>query len=249
MTFAIAARELRSLFLSPLAWILLAVVQVILAWVFLLLIDELFERQQELGSTPVGPIGVTDLVAAPLLHIGAWVLLLVVPLLTMRLVAEERRSHTLPLLLSSPVTVTQIVLGKYIGVVSFLLVMVGMIVLMPLSLYAGTNLDAGKLAAGTLGLFLVGASFASAGLFMSTLTTQPAIAAVSTFGLLLILWLIDASVEAGSASLLKDLSILRHYEGLLRGLFDSADIGYYLVFISAFLGLSVCRIDSERRAI
>lgn len=247
MIFTIAARELKSLFLSPLAWAILAVVQLILAYIFLVSVDQFLEVQPRLIGMTDAP-GVTDIIAAPLFGTAAVVLLLVAPLLTMRLVSEEHRNRTLSLLLSAPVSMTEIILGKYLGILLFLLVMLGMLALMPLSLLLGGSLDFGKLGAGLLGLGLLLAAFAAAGLFMSTLTTQPTVAAISTFGLLLLLWIIDwtSGARAEVSGVLNYLSLTRHYEPMLKGMISSVDIGYYLLFIVTFLVMSVRRLDAER---
>lgn len=248
MIFTIAARELRSLFISPLAWSILAVVQLILAYMFLTQLELFMSLQSRLLGMAGAP-GVTEIIAAPLLGNAAVVLLLVVPMLTMRLVSEERRSQTLSLLFSAPLSMTEIVLGKFLGVMGFLLIMVLLIVLMPLSLLLGGSLDFGMLAAGALGLILLLAAFAAVGLFMSTLTVQPTIAAVSSFGVLLLLWIIDwaGNAESGQASeLFAYLSLLRHFESLLKGVFDSADVLYYLLFVTLFLVLGIRRLDAER---
>ncbi|MFO7642075.1 MAG: ABC transporter permease subunit [Candidatus Competibacteraceae bacterium] len=247
MIFTIAARELRGLFLSPLAWTLLAMMQGLLAWIFLILIDEFRSLEgQRVGLEPVP--GVTDLVAAPLLRVAAWALLLLTPLLTMRLFSEERRVGTLDLLLSAPVTPTEIVLGKYLGVLTFLLAAVALIALMPWSLAAGATLDFGKLGAGLLGLSLLAASFAAAGLYLSTLTAQPAVAATATFGLLLAFWIVDlAGAGQGAVSpVFHYLALPRHLDALLLGLIHSADVAYYLLFSAAFLGLAIRRLDNIR---
>ena len=247
MIITIAARELRSLFLSPLAWAILAVVQLILAYIFLVSVDQFLEVQPRLVGMTDAP-GVTDIIAAPLFGTAAVVLLLVAPLLTMRLVSEEHRNRTLSLLLSAPVSMTEIILGKYLGILLFLLVMLGMLALMPLSLLVGGSLDLGKLSAGLLGLGLLLAAFAAAGLFMSTLTTQPTVAAISTFGLLLLLWIIDwtSGARAEVSGVLNYMSLTRHYEPMLKGMINSVDIAYYLLFIITFLVLSVRRLDAER---
>jgi len=247
MIFTIAARELKSLFLSPLAWAILAVVQLILAYIFLVSVDQFLEVQPRLVGMADAP-GVTDIIAAPLFGTAAVVLLLVAPLLTMRLVSEEHRNRTLSLLLSAPVSMTEIILGKYLGILLFLLVMLGMLALMPLSLLVGGSLDFGKLGAGLLGLGLLLAAFAAAGLFMSTLTTQPTVAAISTFGLLLLLWIIDwtSGARAEVSGILSYMSLTRHYEPMLKGMINSVDIAYYLLFIITFLVLSVRRLDAER---
>jgi ABC-2 type transport system permease protein len=244
----IAVRELRAMFLSPLAWAILAVVQLILAYVFLVQVDLFVQWQPRLAALEGAP-GVTEVVAAPLFRTAAVVLLLVVPLLTMRLVSEERRARTLPLLLSAPVSMTEIVLGKYLGLLTFLGLVVGLTALMPLSLLAGGDLDLGLFAAGVLGLALVVASFAAAGLFLSAVTDQPTVAAVSTFGLLLLLWILDWAGSAGgeqARSVIGYLSLLTHYDALLKGVFDTRDVAYYLLFTVTFLVFAIRRLDADR---
>ena len=154
MIATIALRELRSMFLSPLAWTVLAVSQLILSWIFFTQIDVFFSIQKELTTLPNAP-GVTDLVIAPVIEVASIMLLMVSPLLTMRLISEERRNGTLCLLLSAPISITEIVLGKFLGILLFYVLFVAMIALMPLSLMMGTDLDLGKLAAGIIGLLLL----------------------------------------------------------------------------------------------
>jgi ABC-2 type transport system permease protein len=247
MMLTIAGRELKSLFLSPLAWSILAVVQFILAYLFLAQVDNFLLLQPRLAGMEGAP-GVTDIIVAPLLGDAAIVLLLVAPLITMRVLSEERRSGTLSLLFSAPVSMSEIVLGKYLGILGFFFIMLALVTLMPLSLLIGSPLDLGKLAAGLLGLALMLAAFAAAGLFMSSLTEQPTVAAISTFGLLLLLWIVDWAGGSGEevSGLLQYLSLVRHYESLLKGLFNSSDVLYYLFFIVAFLGLTIRRLDADR---
>lgn len=247
MVRAIAARELKTLFLSPLAWAVLAVVQLVLAYLFLSQLDRFMLVAPQLAGMEAAP-GVTAIVVGPLLGDAAMLLLMVTPLLTMRLLSEERRARTLPLLLSAPVSMTEIVLGKFAGMVGFLLLMVALIALMPLSLLLGGALDFGMLGAGLLGLALTVTAFAAAGLFFSSLTSQPVVAAVSTFGLLLVLWILDwvGGAQQGTTALVGELSLLRHYQPLLKGVFSSADVAYFVLFIALFLGLAVRRLDAER---
>lgn len=252
MVFTIAAREVRSLFLSPLAWTILAVVQFIMGYLFLLQLDFYTQIQPRLAAIQGAP-GLTDVVVGPILGNAVIVLLLVVPMLTMRLVAEERRGQTLCLLFSAPVSMTEIVLGKYLGILLFLAVMLCLIALMPLSLLLGASLDMGMFAAGLMGLALLLAAFAAVGLFMSSLTAQPVVAAISTFGILLLLWILDwaggtatASRGADVGGVLSYLSLLRHYEPLLKGIFNSSDVLYFLLFILTFLVLTIRRLDTYR---
>ncbi len=245
MAFTIAGRELRSLFLSPLAWVILGVVQLILALLFLALLDQYINDIQPRFAGFEQMPGVTDFVVTGLFQNAGVILLMVIPLLTMRLISEERRNRTLSLLFSAPVSMTEIVLGKYLGVLAFLLIMVGMIALMPLSLLAGGGLDFGKLAACVLGLSLLVAGFAALGLFMSTLSNQPTVAAISTFGALLLLWIINWS-RSGAGGVLEYVSMLHHYGSLLSGLVSTEDLLYFILFILAFIVLSIHTLDNDR---
>lgn len=245
MIFTIARHEVRRLFLSPLAWVILAVVQFILAWMFLQFIESFVAMQSQLLGME-SEYGVTEVVAAQLFGTAAFVLLLVVPLISMRLITEERRNKTLPLLFSAPLSMTEIVLGKFLGLYAFLLIQIIFIALMPLSLLVGGGLDFGLFAAGLLGLALLFGSFAAVGLFMSTLTAHQTIAAVGTFGILLVFWLLDWARAGAEGGFLPYLSLLNHTEPFLKGVFDTRDILYHLLFIGTFLALSVRRLDMDR---
>ncbi len=246
--FNIAARELRSLFLSPLSWTVLAITQAFVAYTFLVKLERFLALKPHLPGLPDAP-GLTAIVAAPALKAAGMVMLLVVPLVTMRLVSEERRSGTLSLLLSAPISMTDIVLGKFLGVMSFFGIVVLVILLTPLSLLAGGTLDYGLLASGLLGLLLLIASFAAAGLFMSTLTAHPAVAAVSTFGLLLLLWNMDwagTGAAEGVRPLFSYIAVTSHFNALLQGVVDSADLIYSLLVVVTFLVLAIRRLDAMR---
>ncbi len=247
MAFTIAVREFKSLFLSPLAWTLLAILQVILAFLFLTQVETFNMLQPKLAGLDNAP-GLTDIVVTPLFGNAGIILLLVTPLLTMRLIAEERRNKTLALLLSAPISNTDIVVGKYLGVLGLLVIMVVMTALMPLSLLVGGDLDLGKCAANLLALTLLAAAFAAAGLYTSCSAGHSTIAAMSAFGLLLLLWILDWTAGMGEqrAYVFEYLSILRHFQNLQSGLISTTDIGYFLLFIAIFIMLSIRRLDYDR---
>jgi ABC-2 type transport system permease protein len=247
MLFTIASRELRNLFLSPLAWAIMAVLQPILAYLFLTQVDTYMTLQPRLAGVEGAP-GVTDIVVAPLLQTVGFLFMLIAPAITMRVFSDEKRNRTLSLLLSAPVSMSDIVLGKFLGVTLFFLLLLIMLAAMPLSLYAGTSLDSGKLAAGLLGLALLLSSFAAIGVFMSSLTEQPVVAAISTFGLLLLLWIIDWSGNSKEqvASLFAYLSLQTHLTSFLKGLFSTTDVAYYLLLTTLFLVLGIRRLDQQR---
>jgi ABC-2 type transport system permease protein len=243
----IARREIGAMFCSPLAWILLAVIQAILGFLFLTNLDNYFLLQPQLMQFENTP-GVTDIVITPLMHVAAIIMLMIMPLLTMRSFAEEKRNRTLRLLVSAPLSMSEIVLGKFLGLMLFVFILLTMLMLMPLSLYLGTSLDSGKLLSIYLGMLLLLATFTAIGLYLSSLTENQTIAAISTFGVLFMLWIIDwlgGSVSNGQ-SVLSYLSLLQHHQSMLEGVFNSSDIAYYLLLIVGFLVLTIRQLDRER---
>lgn len=246
--WTIAAMEFRRLFHSPLAWVVLALVQFVLAWVFLLGLNEYLTQVMPRMAGRENAPGITDLVVSAVWLWAGLVMLAVMPVLTMRTFAEERMNHTLPLLTSAPVSALQLVLGKYLGLLGLLMLAVLMWALMPVSLALGTSLDWGRLLSGMLGLFLLLASFAAAGLYLSALASQPVVAAVSTIGLLIFLAVlyVSGSAQGSASTLFVYLSHFGHFLSFLEGMFDSSDLVYYLLFIGFFLGLAVLRMGNER---
>lgn len=247
MIWTIAQRELRSLFFSPLAWLILAVVQILLAWKFLSLIELFYQLQPQLIKINNAP-GVTDLVVAPLFDFSKILLLMIAPLITMRLISEEKQNGTLPLLFSSPLSMTQIVLGKYLGALLFFSLLIMQISLMPLSLLLGTELDMGKFAAALLGQFLTISAFIALGLYLSCLSQQPITAAVITYGLLIMLWIINiaGNTEAGQTNFFNYISMNQHSLQMLRGIVHTSDIAYFVLFSLMFIVLSIRQLDSQR---
>jgi ABC-2 type transport system permease protein len=242
MILTIARHEISAMFLSPLAWVILGILQTLLGYMFLAQVDNYYILQPQLLGLENTP-GVTDIVVASLFQVAAVILLMIMPLITMRSIAEEKRNKTLSLLISSPISMTEIVLGKFFGLLLFVVILVSLLMLMPLSLYLGTALDTGKLFSIYLAMILLLGSFAAIGLYLSSLTDNQTIAAASTFGALLMLWIIDWKFGDGVASY---LSLLQHYQNMLQGIFDSSDIAYYLILITAFLVLTIRQLDRER---
>ncbi len=247
MIFTIACREFKSLFLSPLAWSILAVLQLILGYLFLTQIENFTSIQAQLASIDNAP-GMTDIIVHPLFANASVILLLITPLLTMRLICEERRNKTLSLLLSAPLSGTDIVLGKFLGILGMLALIVFLISLMPFSLLLGGDLDFGKFFSNILALLLLVSAFAAIGLYTSCIASHPTIAAICSFGLLLLLWILDwtTGLPGQNSETLQYLSILKHFQNIQSGLINSADLCYFLLFISTFLILSVRRLESDR---
>ena len=247
MIHTIASREFKNQFLSPLAWTILAVLQFIFAYFFLTQVEAFNSYQTRLAGVDNAP-GLTLIVVMPLFSNAAVILLLVTPLLTMRLICEERRNKTLALLLSAPIASYEIILGKYLGVLALLMSVVALLALMPLSLLVGGSLDFGQFFSNILAISLLVAAFSAIGLYMSTIAAHPTIAAISSFGVLLLLWMlnISRSIRQESSELFDYISLLNHYQSMQTGLLNTEDIGYFLLFIVTFLVLSIRRLENDR---
>ncbi len=253
MIFTIAGKELKALFASPLAWVVLTLLQLMLGFGFLKRLDDFMQIQAQLIQMP-NPPGITELVVAPLYSTAAIVLLFAVPLLAMRLIAEERRNQTMVLLVSAPLSMTEIALGKFAGLAAFLLLVVGITTLMPLSLLLGGRLDFGLLASLVTGMALLCACFAAVGLYASCLTAHPIAAAMIAFSALLGMLLVGETAADGlrgrgwpvPAALAQVLSPLKNFETFSKGLLDSYSVACMLLLIAAFLILTIRRLDAAR---
>lgn len=253
MINTIAGKELKALFSSPLAWIVLTLLQLILGFGFLTRLNDFMQIQPQLLQAP-NPPGITELVVVPVYATCAIILLFAVPLLAMRLIAEERRNQTMVLLMSAPLSMTEIVLGKFCGLLGFLLLIVGVTTLMPLALLAGGRLDFGLLASVVGGIALLAACFAAVGLYASSLTAQPISAAIIAFCLLLGMLLTGETASDGlrergwtvPAALAQVLSPLKNFESFAKGSLDSYSIACMVLLTAVFLVLSIRRLDAAR---
>lgn len=244
MILTIARFELRRLFLSPFAWTVLAIVQFIHALLFYIFLSRFLQQPDVYDGR-----GLTEIVVAGFYQSSGLVMLLITPFLTMRLFSEEYRAGTIRLLLSAPVSISSLVLGKFFGLLIFMFSMLAMISLLPASLMLGATLDYGQFISAILGLGLLLAGLTAAGLFVSSLFRQPVIAAICTFTLLLMLWTMHLAAGGqadGAGSVASYLSILHHYNNFTEGLFNSVDLVYFLLMIASFLLLGIWRIDAVR---
>lgn len=242
--FSIARHEFRRLFISPFAWVILAGVQFILAVFFYLLLSKYLES----GSVYAAR-GLTAIVVSGMLQIAGLVMLVISPLITMRSFSDEYRNGTIKLLLSSPVSMFALVTGKFAGLLLFYFCQLILILLMPLSLLSGTSLDSGLLFSGICGVFLLLTSFVAIGLFVSSLSSSPALAAVNSFLLLMGLWLIHVINDTDNIyleSFINYLSLQKHFNALLSGAFNSSDFIYYLLLTSLCIVLTIWRLDALR---
>ena len=244
MIIDIAVFELRRLLSSPLAWIILAITQLLLALLFYNLLS-IYLQQPALFEGQ----GLTETVIAGYYQRSGIVFVLLIPFITMRLLSEELRSGTIQLLFSSPISVTQLILGKYLATVLFLFCILCLISLIPASLATGTSLDSGHFAACALGLIMLMVTLSAIGLFISGLFRSPSAAAVTTFSILILLWTAHAAGNNSNETLsavFNYLSLYRHFASFTYGVINTADFFYFFILGLVFVLLSIWRLDSMR---
>jgi gliding motility-associated transport system permease protein len=244
---AVTRLEWRRLRVRPLAWVLAALTLAWLAWNFTLLLGGFLAGQIQNAARADGP-GLTDLVGVPLLGQLAQLAFLVVPLLSMSVIAGDRRSGTLPLFFAAGIPASRIVLGKYLAVLTWLLLWLVLTLTMPLALAHATHLDWGKLAAATLGMALMLATLAALGVACSAFASHPAIAAAAALILGLALWSVNlgaqmAGINGGAVNW---LAMSSHLQPLLRGLVSSTDLVWFVLLIVLALALATRRLGAER---
>lgn len=246
MIYPILKRELRSYFASPLAYIILVVFQVISARFFFLYLQGFLQFQLDPSyQVQLGELNLNNLVILPYFGTISIVLLLIVPLITMRLIADEKKNYTAELLFTSPIKIHTIVVGKFLAALILLLIMLLLSSINVFVLMVHGNPDFGAVISGYIGLFLLGASFLSVGIFASSLTENQLVAAVISFGVLLLLWLVGALSDTES-SLLGYISVINHYEDFGKGIIRLNDTVYYLSLIFLGVFLTYTSLESER---
>ena len=247
MIWTIAGKEWKTLMRSPMTWIALAIMQAVFAWLFLLGIEGWLQIQAKAALNPHSP-GVTAWVIEQCFTPASTLILALSPLLTMRLIADERRGSGIELLLSSPLSPSVIVVGKLLAAFGVLALLIALLTVMPLSLVFFTDIDIGALFTATLGLLLFALACCAVGLYFSSLTDQAAVAALGAFGILFLLWVagITQPSSGDQESALAYVSIAGHLRSFLSGLIDTADIAYYLLLCGLFISLAVRKIDNLR---
>lgn len=245
MIFNIIRKELKSLFSSPMGWVVLALLQFVFGTFFLIGVDQYFQTMSG-AMRPEQRIGITAFVGQSVFGIASFVMLFAVPLLSMRLISEERRQQTLTFLFSAPLSITEVVLGKFFGLVSFLSIVIVFIAAMVSSMNLWTEVDFGYIFSNVLGLWLLVASFSALGIYVSSLTSQPVVAGIITFIALFALLILDHFLAGDPTSTMAYLSLMRHFEPFSRGLLDTKDFAYFILFIITFLTLTIRRLDADR---
>jgi ABC-2 type transport system permease protein len=248
---AVFRKEIRLYFGSPIAYAVLAIFSLVAGWFFYNVFGyyALMSMQAAMNPMMGRDLSVTEGVLRPLFQNISVILLLMMPILTMRLFAEEKRSGTIELLLTYPVRDGEVLLGKYLAALTIFVGMLALTLVYPLLVAWTTPFESGPLVTGYVGLLLEGAAFIAIGILISSLTENQVVAAVATFGTLLIFWVISwASDSAGPTlgRILSHLSITEHFDPFARGVIDTKDVIYYLDLTILSLFLTLRSLDSKR---
>ena len=245
---AIAQKELRGYFASPIGYIIVGFFTFLYGYFFVVMLNYFMTQSMQMGAMG-GTQNINEMLIRPLMQNVTVILLFVMPAITMRTYSEEKRSGTIELLLTSPVTDLQIILGKFFGALALYGVMLAVTLIHVGVLFIYGNPEWKTIATGYLGLVLLGASFISIGLLVSSLTKNQVVAAVVTFALLLFFWIISWIGTFSSPTinqLTTYLSIIDHGEDFWKGVIDTSHLIYYLSFITFGLFLTAKSVDSER---
>jgi gliding motility-associated transport system permease protein len=244
-------REVRQYFTSPVAYVILAIFLFITGLFFYAIFRGFAQASMQIAMNPgMGrDLNVMDSVLRPLFDNMRVILLLLMPLVTMRLFAEERRSGTIELLLTYPVRDGAVLVGKYLAAMTLYAAMIGGMLAYPAMLAYFARVEWGSLLTGYVGLLLMGAMFAAVGLFASSLTENQIVAAIVTFGILLSFWIIGwlaGFVSGPIGAVLTHLSILEHNDTFAKGVLDTKDVIYYVDFTALALFLALRSLETRR---
>lgn len=253
---AVYSKEMRSYFVSPVAYVIAGVFLFLTGYLFRsilmqfnLICLQYAQRSQMMQMGGMPPLNLNEMVVTQFFAVMDFIWLLVVPMLTMRLYSEEKKSGTIELLMTSPVSTVEVLLGKFLACLSLYTLIVALTLVYCVILEIYGSPDWGPIFSAYLGYLLLGGTFIAVGILASALTENQIVAVLLSFGMLLLLWLIDWSASfAGptAAKLLQQLSFIEHLQDFQRGVIDTKDVVFYLSFIFFALFLTTRVIESRR---
>jgi len=250
---AITDRELKSYFASPIAWVAVGLFALLVGGFYFAIlayfIQASMQMEQMAAMGQSQPLNINLALIGPLLQNVSVIVLFLLPMITMRTYSEEKRSGTIELLLTSPLTDFQIIMGKFLGAVVLYAIMLLVTVVHLAILFVYGQPEWKSIVSGYLGLLLMGAAFISVGLFISSTTKNQIVAGMLTFAVLLMLWIVNwfsDSAPPAVASVLRYLSITAHFDDFAKGIIDTTHLAYYLSFIALGLFLTIKSVDTER---
>jgi len=251
-TLTIASKEIKSYFISPIAYVVTTVFLILVGYMF-------YSRLTGFSIHCFKMMGMKD--AAEGLNVNASVfqshfknmstmIMFIMPILTMRVFAEERKNRTMELLMTSPIAVSEIVLGKFFASFSLFVIMCALTLYMPLFTATYTpNLDWGPILTSYLGVLLLGSVFISIGIFASSLTENQIVAALISFAIIIIFLVVEILAgmsEGQAAAILRDMSLVTHLANFFKGVITTKDIVYFLSFSAFALFMTFRVIESKR---
>ncbi|VAX20340.1 Gliding motility-associated ABC transporter permease protein GldF [hydrothermal vent metagenome] len=246
-------RELRSYFYSPIAYSVIFIFTLVAGFFFYsgmaMYGVTSFEMTRMAQMMPTQELSLSDFVIRPTFGNISVVMLLMMPLLTMRLFSEEKKSGSIELLFTWPIRDIELVLGKYFAALIVLAIAIGLTTVHVAIVGVYAPVPWGEFAASYLGLFLLGASFISLGLFVSTLTENQIISAILSFGALLIFWLGAWTMGQKRGlfpEVMKYISIIEHQDPFFKGVIDTMHLVYYFSFIFLFLFLALRSLETNK---
>ena len=248
---AIAQKELKSYFSGPIAYIAIGLWAVLYGYFFVAILQFFVRQSMQMGQFGQGPqsMNVNQQLIRPLLQNVTILMLFLMPMVTMRTYSEEKRSGTIELLLTSPLTDFQIIIGKFLGAMALWAVMLAVTTIHIGLLFIYGQPEWKPLVTAYIGFFLFGGCFISVGLFISSLTKNQIVAGMSTFAVFLLLWIITwigTLLGPTGEQLTQYLSVIDHFDDFGKGIVDTKHVIFYLSFITFGLFLTAKSVDMER---
>lgn len=244
-------KELRSFFLSPIAYVVIGMFLLISGITFWVIYANYATYSLQAVQNPYMAMEftLTEFVFRSLFSTITVFMLLIMPLLTMRSFSEEKKTGTIELLLTYPISDIQAILGKFAAALMVFAIMLVLTVVYPLLVWWTAEPELGPIVAGYLGLLLLGSAFLALGVFTSSLTENQIVAAVISFGAYLTLWFIGWAkdlVSPGAGAIMKELSVLEHFEPFSKGLIETQHVIFYVLFTFFFLFLTSRVLESKK---
>ncbi len=251
--FALTRKELGSYFQSPTAYVIIAIFLLLSGIIFSLRFSVFHQQSLELSRNPYlmqhYSMDITEHVLEPMVFTLNFFSLLMIPMLTMRTLSEEKKSGAIELLLTYPVRDIEIALSKFAACMIVYVCMIGLTLLYPILSARFADVEGATIGMGYLGLILSGAAFVSLGVFVSSLTENQIIAVAVSYGLLLLFWLLGAAESLAPHPydvILTELSLFKHMEGFATGVLNTHDLFYYLAFAATFMFLTLRSLEVIR---
>ena len=253
----IVGKEMRSYFVSPVAYVVLTGFLLLGGWFFFNLLSRFnlllslytqFQGQAGAGGA-ADQLNLNDFVIAPLMNNLSIILVILVPMITMRAFAEEKKGGTYELLLTSPLRTGEIVLGKFVASFLFICIMIGLTAIYPLLLWWFGNPEVGVMISGYMGLLMMATAFVAVGLFTSSVTENQIIAAVSGLVAMLLLYIIGWPAQGAGdilGPILKYMSVTDHFSELVKGVIDTRALVYFASLTGLALFLTMRSVESLR---